>query len=705
MKSKSVYYAIWSALIIAGLYQIFISGKNIRPELNLRPGQIADRDITAPFDYPVMKSGAQLTHEKDEVIAGLPIPYVISADVGFEQQKKLDEIFVILGAFQVKGDIEQAKSDLAKQGITAGEDQIKVLGQSSLRNRLYNHLYDRLTRVYERGVYEAIKADSIFLMTDDEQVLIGLDRLLEVDAARAMIREHGFATVLNAMIEQLADTLVTANVVVDEKQYNAMKDPAVSEIPLQVGMILKNEEIVRKNARVSEKDVEKLISLQTAYRNHYGRRNSLEQLLLVMGLFCMFGVVILMTDQYLESHRLRQPERFFEMIPINLGYVILVLIAIANNILLGYNTLLIPFAMTVIAVAILISYEFGVFYAVCGMIIVFPFVGMDFYNLIVKLVASLMTVMMLRKIQSQTEYLTIWLYLIISSLVAGLTMSLYKNDPIQTILSNIGLLAISSVISVAGLFFILPYFEKRWHRATKQTLLDLLDFNHPLLKRLAVEAAGTYHHSLIVGNLTERAAEAIGANPLLARVGSYYHDIGKVVNKDIFTENNESSSTIHDLLPPDQSASMIKDHVREGIELAIRFQIPQPVVDIIRQHHGTSTIRYFLDKAQNSDQLIDPQAYMYDGPRPKTKEAALVMLADIVESTTKSKVISSEVEIARIIDETTQKLIYEGQFNDAPITINDLAIVKESMLPVLASIYRKRLDYPAEKATTGSGTE
>jgi len=696
MTTKSVYNAILTALIIAVLYQIFISGQSVRPELNLRPGQISDRDITAPFDFPVLKSEAQLEREKDEVIKALRIPYMVSADIGFDRQKKLDEIYSILSFFQIKGDLEATKAELSKAGIEAGDDQIMALALPSVRNRLYDHLNENLNRIYTLGVFEDIMADSVYLKWDEDHAMISVDQLLDVNEARDLILERDFTPVLEPLVEQMALVLVTANVIIDEMHYNAMKDQAVSEIPQHLGTVLKNEEIVRKNARVREADVEKLASLHQAFRNHYGRRNSWEQLLLVLGLFGLFVVVLLMTDQYLESHRLRHPERFFEIFPINLGYVILVLIAIVNNVLLGYGTLLIPFAMMVIAVSLLISYDFGIFYAICGLILVFPFVGADLDNMIIKLVVSLMTVMMLRKMQSQTEYFTIWLYLFIASLIGGLTLSLYKNDPIGTIFSNIGLLGLSSVISVVGLILILPYFEKRWHRATKQTLLDLLDFNHPLLKRLAVEAAGTYHHSLIVGNLTERAAEAIGANPLLARVGSYYHDIGKVLHRDIFTENNEFSSEIHDHLSPEESAAMIKEHVLEGIELARKFKIPQPVVEIIRQHHGTSAIRFFLGKAQKSNREVDPQLYQYDGPIPKTKEAALVMLADIVESTTKAKDVTSEEEIVKIINDTTMKLINEGQLDDSPITIKDLVLAKEAMVPVFASIYRKRLDYPPD---------
>jgi putative nucleotidyltransferase with HDIG domain len=303
---------------------------------------------------------------------------------------------------------------------------------------------------------------------------------------------------------------------------------------------------------------------------------------------------------------------------------------------------------------------------------------------------------MIKQQKAHHEYLSIWFYLLFSSTLVNLAVSIYKSDPINVVFRNIGFGTISSAISIIGIIMVVPYYEKKWNRATKQTLLELLDFNHPLLKKLATSAVGTYHHSLIVGNLAERAAEAINANPLLARVGSYYHDIGKIINTEIFTENNADSAEIHDVMMPDKSASLIKNHVLEGITLAKKYKIPQPVIDVIMQHHGDSVIRYFYDRAGKLNLPTQMTDYQYPGPRPQSKEAALVMIADIVESTTKAKTITNESDIEKIIDDTISRLIREGQFDEAPITMRDLFKIKQSMLPVLGSIYRKRLDYPDE---------
>jgi len=386
-----------------------------------------------------------------------------------------------------------------------------------------------------------------------------------------------------------------------------------------------------------------------------------------------------------------------DFLPLNLGFVLLVLFATINNYVLGYSNLLVPFAMMAICATILVSFEYGVLYSICSLLIISPFMNWETFTPIVLILSTLITLILIRRQNAYHEYTMIGLYLVVSTLLSIGSIAIYKSDSLVNTMRSLGFGLASSVLSIGGIILIVPYYERKWNRATKQTLLELLDFNHPLLKELATNAVGTYHHSLIVGNLSERAAEAIGANPLLARVGSYYHDVGKIVNTDIFTENNEDSAEIHNGLSYEESAGMIRNHVSEGILLAKKYRIPQPVIDIIMQHHGNSLIRYFYEKAKQENPDFDKLNFEYTGPRPQSKEAVLVMLADIVESTTKSKNSVSEADISKIIDDTIDRLINEGQLDEAPITIKDLHTAKESMLPVLESIYRKRLDYPDPK--------
>jgi hypothetical protein len=255
---------------------------------------------------------------------------------------------------------------------------------------------------------------------------------------------------------------------------------------------------------------------------------------------------------------------------------------------------------------------------------------------------------------------------------------------------------VSVTISISGLMLLMPIAERKLKLPTKQILLELLNFDSPLLKRMSQTTPGTYHHSLIVGNLAESAAEAIGADHLLARVGSYYHDIGKITAPKFFIENNPDSAGIHDRMLPHESASVIRNHIQAGITLAREYSLPESITDIITQHHGTSFIRYFYNKAIINKIQFDDADFQYHGPKPQTREAVIVMIADIVESTTKSLDTITEDTVRSILDVSVERLISEHQLDESPITLADLSKIKQAMLPIIMGIYRKRLEYPEE---------
>ncbi len=701
MNSKYVMFSILTAMVITGIYQIFAVGRFNYPEFKLKSGQIAETEILAPFDFPVLKPESELNAERDKVIAELNKPYTRSDELLFDALSACDAIFSILADTERFDSAEAMSSELKKAGWTVNPDVINFAYKTQSRDKVYNNLRDLLGNLYRRGIIKSEDSDSLLINNNGNLIMMSSAEFLTVDKAIEEIR----SSLPNAerFAEQIAPQLVKANLVIDEEKLNELSERSLGAIPPSEGIVLQNEVIVRKNTRISPDEIRKLESLREAYKSREMRKSPLQELLLISGLLLFVFIVISLANHYygVQSKEERIPVADF--LPLNLGFIVLVLLATINNHVLGYSNVLIPFAMVAICATILVSFEYGLLYSVCSLLVVSPFLNWETFTPVVLLLSTIITLVLIRRQNAYHEYTQIGLYLAVATILSIISIGIYKNDPLMTTVRTIGIGLISVIISMGGVMLIVPFYERKWNRATKQTLLELLDFNHPLLKRLATEAVGTYHHSLIVGNLTERAAEAIGANPLLARVGSYYHDIGKVINTDIFTENNDESSEIHNGLPNSESAKLIKNHVKEGIELASKYKIPQPVIDIIMQHHGNSIVRYFYDKAIKNNLVPNIVDYQYPGPKPQTKEAVLVMLADIVESTTKSKQVVNEDDIRKIIDDTINKLIREGQFDEAPITMKDLIMVKESMLPVLESIYRKRLDYPESKESDGQG--
>ncbi|TAL22156.1 MAG: HDIG domain-containing protein [Nitrospirae bacterium] len=257
--------------------------------------------------------------------------------------------------------------------------------------------------------------------------------------------------------------------------------------------------------------------------------------------------------------------------------------------------------------------------------------------------------------------------------------------------------ALSSGISVVAVVSVmLPLLEYIFKVTTDISLLELLDLEQPLMKSLMISAPGTYHHSVIVGNLVEAAAEAVGVNPLLARVSSYYHDIGKVKMPEYFVENQGGSLSKHDKLTPHMSSMIIGSHVKEGVELARQYKLPEPIIDIIEQHHGTGLMTYFYQKAkeQETEQKLSEEEYKYPGPKPQTRVAALVMMADAVEAASRVLNDPTPARITALVDRIINHIFLEGQLDECELTLKDISEIKSHFSYILTGILHKRIDYP-----------
>jgi putative nucleotidyltransferase with HDIG domain len=257
--------------------------------------------------------------------------------------------------------------------------------------------------------------------------------------------------------------------------------------------------------------------------------------------------------------------------------------------------------------------------------------------------------------------------------------------------------------AAAGLIMtaLLPFFERWFDFQTDINLLELSDPNHPLLKQLIQRAPGTYNHSINVASIAEAAAESVGANGLLCRVGAYFHDIGKMRKPEYFVENQLGGENKHDDLVPTMSTIVIISHVKDGIELARLHHLPRRIVDLIEQHHGTTLVEYFFHRAtRTADEDCRPMEsdFRYPGPRPQTIEAAIVMLADAVEGASRTLREPTPHRIESIVRELTKRRVDDGQFDDCPITLQQLHLIQDSLIKSLNAMFHARVKYP-EQAT------
>jgi len=288
-------------------------------------------------------------------------------------------------------------------------------------------------------------------------------------------------------------------------------------------------------------------------------------------------------------------------------------------------------------------------------------------------------------------------YVIIVNVLMALIILLSKGDLFTSKALSATAFAVFAGLTVSSIVsMMLPLLEYVFKVTTDISLLELLDLNQPLMKSLMINAPGTYHHSVIVGNLVESAAEAVGVNPLLGRVSSYYHDIGKIKMPDYFVENQGGAPSRHDKLTPHMSSMIITNHIKEGVELAKQHKLPPSIIDIIQQHHGTSVITYFYQRAKDQihDGLPAEDDYKYTGPKPQTRVAALVMMADAVEAASRVLKDPTPARITALVDKIINHIFLDGQLDECELTLKDISAIKNMFTYVLTSIFHRRIDYP-----------
>jgi putative nucleotidyltransferase with HDIG domain len=253
---------------------------------------------------------------------------------------------------------------------------------------------------------------------------------------------------------------------------------------------------------------------------------------------------------------------------------------------------------------------------------------------------------------------------------------------------------------------LVPLVEVLFSYTTDIKLLELSNLNHPLLRDLIVRAPGTYHHAIVTGSLVEAAAEAIDANPLLARVGAYYHDIGKMRKPIYFIENQKGIENKHDKLSPSMSALILISHVKDGVEKAREYKLGNAMKDIIQQHHGTSLISFFfkrakaVEEASHADYVVDEKDFRYPGPKPQTKEAGLVMLADAVEAASRTLTDPTPARIQGLVKRIITNVFADGQLDETPLTLNDLHLIAKSFNRILTGMFHHRIEYPERHEPT-----
>ncbi|MBO8158675.1 HDIG domain-containing metalloprotein [Thermosyntropha sp.] len=491
-----------------------------------------------------------------------------------------------------------------------------------------------------------------------------------------------------------------------EATEKAIKEATDAVQPVQK-TIKAGEIIVREGDRVTEEQISILEQL--------GLQKSKSYPLTLVGA----GIFVLITFWLIIEFLRRYYKHIYDSSPLLLliGLIFILILLITRfltiikigakpelNSLMGYAA---PVAAGSMLIAILLDNRLAYFITmIMALYVGLLTEGNQLFYAIVAFVGGTVGVFKVYKLSQTSDLAKAGIYVALADIITIITLIFISgNISLSLVFTGIAIGTVNGLLSAVLMIGALPYLETAFSITSMIKLLELSNPNHYLLRRLLLEAPSTYHHSLLVGNLAEAAAEAIGANSLLVRVGAYYHDIGKLKRPEYFIENQRGGENPHEKIAPALSALIITSHVKEGLELAREAKLPRVIMDFIEQHHGTSLARYFYSRALEEHEQISEESFRYEGPKPQSKEVALVMLADSVEAAVRSLSDPTPENIEQMVHKVIKEKLDDGQLDLCELTFRDLNVAAEAFCKVLDGIYHKRIEYPENIARELKGSE
>ena len=482
----------------------------------------------------------------------------------------------------------------------------------------------------------------------------------------------------------ICSRVIKPNMLPNLEETNKDIEAAVSRV--EPVIIRKGQNIVNKGETVTPSQIELL-----------NASGVLKQGIIDYKLLAGYSLLILMlgllTALYIRNFHARIYYNKSSLLLIGTVVVLVLFLSLGANIISGY---LAPVAAVSMLITMLLDAKVGFMVNVPVALLVALIADGNITVLFLSIIGGLVGALITMVSHQRRDLLASGLLVGGSNALVIICMGLIAGSAVLEVLSQSLWGLLNGVFAAIFTVGTLPAWENLFGIITPLKLLELSNPNQPLLKTLLMEAPGTYHHSIIVGNLAEHAAQKIGANPLLARVGAYYHDIGKIKRPYFFTENQIAMDNPHEKITPSLSTLIITSHVKDGVELAKQNKLPGVITDLIKQHHGDSVVSYFYHKAKQGENgsKVNMDSFRYEGPRPQTKEAAIVMLADSVEAAVRSMTDHSPGKIEGMVRKIIKEKLESGQLEESDLTLKDLDIISDAFLDILGGIFHNRIEYP-----------
>jgi hypothetical protein len=729
----------WTIVTILCLTLAFI----LSPELRLfapkfKQGMIAEHDIKADREFRV--EDQKITQEKKMEAADIVLPvFDYDSKVPANIRIKLTQSF-LQATKELKGVKSENQSDTSLSGIPVSQrrkrnlennlgfpltvEEYYVLREKKFSPELQRNLYRAISYFYDNKYISTIpfskdeKEKGITIRDLDTQNehevkdLSGIHIIQDIDPAllrrvNTVFRSESYTN--RKVFFSIAKKLVKPNITLNKETTEKKKLSAMEEVKPTFFIVQKNEMIVREGEII---DYNKILKLDAYYKLSSEYKFSGFNVFLGIFFTALFLSVIL---YFWRTRNWAKPSTRS-----NLDFLVMGILAIIQILFIKVGIFLalatnrafplipveacyfaIPFALGAIITAVLINRNVALIISVfVSFMIAFLFeenISFPLYAFLGSVATSYRVV----RSHQRSAFLRAGVFLGLINMGAIITINLMTGNILNDLFIKLAMGFFGGLITGILVAGITPVFESLFGYITDIRLLELANLNQPLFQKMIIEAPGTYHHSIVVASLVEAAAEAIGANSLLAKVSAYYHDIGKLTKPQYFIENQPKADNRHDKLSPKMSSLVIISHVKDGCELAAKEKLGQQIINIIREHHGTSIVSYFYDKAKktkesNAGSLSDTD-FRYPGPKPQTREAGLVMLGDVIEASSRTLSNPTPARIRSLVRERIEHIYMDGQLDECELTLRNLNTIAESFIKILMGIFHHRIDYPDTK--------
>jgi len=698
---------------------------------NLKIGMIAQEKIEAPFTFPILKTEEELKEERNHVIQAVEeifkkdsLVYDIETIKFANLMQEFSKIYstypnlktevlnkdTISQNFQIQMDsiIYDWK---IKYGLIINKRHLKTMFKLE-KGKKFGAFQFKINKffmdVYRKGIidiprYELLN-DIILVQSGKKEKVLKPELFYHRSEAAASIKRRSSEVFKEASVVELVIPIVEAfckpNLYYQPEATKQKREIAKSEVPLSKGFIYEGQLIIDKGEIVTPEIYNVLSSFSLAQAEKGLLSADKREWFFNIGIYFISALLLSIFCLFLFTYR---SDTFHNNYLLFLIYIIFILQFGFNFIfinILQWHPLTMPIILLPMMLTMLLDSRTAFTGAFISAFFTAAMVGMDIYFAFYTITTGVAIIFSTRRLRRRADSIKAVAVVFVVYAITYLSLGFLRFAALTDLLQELLLPLVTTIFSMFIFYMVIPVFEKTFDLVTDITLLELSDLNSPLLKRLSVEAAGTFNHSLIMGNLAEAAAESIDANPLLARVGCYYHDIGKMERPEYFIENQMGAMNRHESLQPNMSALILFNHVKIGLKLAGKYKLPSLVKQFIPEHHGTSRMDYFYHKAkeQVENKELDDRDFRYPGPKPTMKETAIAMIVDSIEAAVRSLKNPTPNRIGQLVNELVNRKFSEGELENCDLTLKNLSVIKEALIPLLIGTHHSRIEYPTEAA-------